>query len=76
MVYAFYPHYGRVLRATGGRAALSAFLLCAAMTIGFLLPLFHLTLLVAQDLAGMVASLVTSLQQGEGPLEEAGGGIR
>ena len=46
------------------------------MTVGFLLPLFYLTLLVAQDLAGMVASLVTSLQQGEGPLGEAGGGIR
>ena len=25
LVYAFYPLYGRVLRATGGRAALSAF---------------------------------------------------
>ncbi|MEQ1845755.1 MAG: AI-2E family transporter [Nitrospira sp.] len=68
LVYAFYPFYGRVLRATGGRAALSAFLLCTLMTVGFLLPLFYLILLVAQDLAGMVASLVTSLQQGEGPL--------
>lgn len=65
LVYALYPLYGRVLRATGGREALSAFLLCAIMTIGFLLPLFYLTLLVAQDLAGMVSSLVTYLQQGE-----------
>lgn len=68
LVYAFYPLYGRVLRATGGRAALSACLLCTLMTVGFLLPLFYLILLVAQDLAGMVASLVTALQQGEGPL--------
>lgn len=65
LVYALYPLYGRVLRATGGREALSAFLLCAIMTIGFLLPLFYLTLLVAQDLAGMVSSLATYLQQGE-----------
>ena len=65
LVYALYPLYGRVLRATGGREALSAFLLCTIMTIGFLLPLFYLTLLVAQDLAGMVSSLVTYLQQGE-----------
>ncbi|MEQ1626980.1 MAG: AI-2E family transporter [Nitrospira sp.] len=65
LVYALYPLYGRVLRATGGREALSAFLLCAIMTVGFLLPLFYLTLLVAQDLAGVVSSLVTYLQQGE-----------
>lgn len=65
LVYALYPLYGRVLRAAGGREALSAFLLCAIMTVGFLLPLFYLTLLVAQDLAGMVSSLVTYLQQGE-----------
>jgi len=69
--YALYPLYGRVLRATGGREALSAFLMCTVMTIGFLLPLFYLTLLVAQDFAGMVSSLVTYLQSGEGPL---GGG--
>lgn len=65
LVYALYPLYGLVLRVTGGRESLSAFLLCAIMTIGFLLPLFYLTLLVAQDLAGMVSSLVTYLQQGE-----------
>lgn len=65
LVYALYPLYGRVLRVTGGRESLSAFLLCTIMTIGFLLPLFYLTLLVAQDLAGMVSSLVTYLQQGE-----------
>ncbi|MEO5955352.1 MAG: hypothetical protein ABIR36_06650 [Nitrospiraceae bacterium] len=76
LVYAFYPLYGRVLCATGGRAALSAFLLCTAMTVGFLLPLFYLTLLVAQDLAGMVASLVTALQQGKTPWGEAGDSIR
>jgi len=66
--YALYPLYGRVLRATGGQEALSAFLMCTVMTIGLLLPLFYLTLLVAQDLAGMVSSLVTYLQPGEGPL--------
>jgi len=68
--YALYPLYGRVLRATGGREAVSAFLLCTVITIGLLLPLFYLTLLVAQDLAGMVSSLVTYLQQGERPLGE------
>ncbi|MGA6825992.1 AI-2E family transporter [Nitrospira sp. NS4] len=65
LVYALYPLYGRVLRATGGREALSAVLMCTVTTIGLLLPLFYLTLLVAQDLAGMVSSLVTYLQQGE-----------
>ena len=65
LVYAAYPLYGRVLRATGGREALSASLMCTILTIGLLLPLFYLTLLVAQDLAGMVSSLVTYLQQGE-----------
>jgi predicted PurR-regulated permease PerM len=68
--YALYPLYGRVLRSTGGREAVSAFLLCAIMTVGLLLPLFYLTLLVAQDLAGMVSSLVTYLQQGERPVGE------
>ncbi|MDZ4857041.1 MAG: hypothetical protein SGJ26_19655 [Nitrospirota bacterium] len=38
------------------------------MTIGLLLPLLYMTLLVAQDLAGLVSSLVPYLQQGEGPL--------
>lgn len=76
LVYALYPLYGRVLRAAGGREALSAFLLCAIMTVGFLLPLFYLTLLVAQDLAGMVSSLVTYLQQGEQSVGEGCGGTR
>lgn len=65
--YALYPLYGRVLRATGDREALSAFLMCTVMTVGLLLPLFYLMLLVAQDLAGMVSSLLTYLQPGEGP---------
>ncbi len=66
--YALYPLYSRVLRATGGREALSAFLMCTVMTIGLLLPLLYIMLLVAQDLTGMVSSLITYLQHGEGPL--------
>ena len=42
--------------------------MCMVMTIGLLLPLLYMTLLVAQDLAGLVSSLVPYLQQGEGPL--------
>ena len=60
--YALYPLYSRVLRATGGREALSAFLMCTVMTIGLLLPLLYIMLLVAQDLTGMVSSLITYLQ--------------
>lgn len=64
--YALYPLYGRVFRATGGREAVSAFLMCAVMAVGLLLPLFYLTLLVAQDLADTISSLLAYLQQEEG----------
>lgn len=59
--YTLYPLYGRVLRATGGRKALSAFLMCTVMTVGFLLPLLYVVLLVAQDFADTTSTLLTYL---------------
>ncbi len=66
--YALYPLYVPVLRATGGRNTVSALFLCTVMTLGLLLPLLYVALLVAQELAGTVSSLLTYLRQGEGSI--------
>lgn len=68
--YTLYPLYGRVLRATGGREALSAFLMCMVVTVGLLLPLLYLALLIAQDLAETISSLLTYLRQNKELLGE------
>lgn len=69
--YALYPLYARWREAFGGRESLTAFVMCLVMTVGLLLPLLYLTLLVAQDLADLISSLLLYLrQQEEGSLIE------
>jgi len=70
LCYALYPLYSRLVRATGGRRALSALVMCLILTVGVIVPLVYLSLLIAEDVTETYRTVVAALQEGEQPLLE------
>lgn len=68
--YWLYPLYSRLSRATGDRKSLSAAVLSLGVTVGLILPLAYVFLLIGKQLASTYLSVVGSLQQGPGLLEQ------
>lgn len=70
LCYALYPLYTRLVRATGGRRALSALVMCLILTGGVIVPLVYLSVLIAEDVTETYRTVVASLKEGEQPLFE------
>ncbi|MCP9468910.1 MAG: AI-2E family transporter [Nitrospira sp.] len=70
LCYTLNPAYKWVVRISGGRRALSALVMCAVLTVGIIVPLVHLSLVVAEDVTKTYRTLVVSLREGERPLLE------
>lgn len=67
--YGLYPAYSRLVRATGNQT-LSAVVMSLAVTVGLILPLAYVSFLIGKELASAYLTLVASLQQGPGLLEQ------
>jgi predicted PurR-regulated permease PerM len=70
LCYALYPFYSRLVRATGGRRALSALVMCLILIVGVIVPLVYLSLLIAEDVTETYRTVVAALHEGEQPLLE------
>jgi len=68
--YGLHPLYCRLVRLTGNRTTLSAVVMSLAVTVGFILPLAYMSLLIGKELATTYLTVVASLQQGPGLLEQ------
>jgi len=68
--YGLHPLYCRLVHLTGNRRTLSAVVMSLAVTVGFILPLAYMSLLIGKELATTYLTVVTSLQQGPGLLEQ------
>jgi predicted PurR-regulated permease PerM len=64
LCYALYPLHVRLVRATGGRRTLSALSMCAALTLGVIVPVVYLSLLIAEEAAETYRTVVTMLMDG------------
>jgi len=62
--YALYPIHRRLVRATKGQKALSALLMCSAVTIVIILPMLYLSALVGEELARTYKTVLTLVEQG------------
>ena len=68
--YGLHPLYRKLVRATGNRTSLSAVVMSLAVTVGFILPLAYISLLIGKELATTYLTVVESLQQRPGLLEQ------
>lgn len=68
--YGLYPAYMRLVRATGNRTSLSAGIMSLSVTICFILPLAYVSFLIGKELAATYLTVVASLQEGPGLLEQ------
>ena len=68
--YGLHPLYRKLVRTTGNRTSLSAVVMSLAVTVGFILPLAYISLLIGKELATTYLTVVASLQQGPGLLEQ------
>ncbi len=64
--YALYPVYRRIVHLTRGRTSTSAFLMCVAVTLGIILPLFYLSFFIAEDLTRTFRVVASQVKTGEG----------
>lgn len=71
LCYALYPLYCRMVRATGGRRALSALVMCLILTVGVIAPLVYMSLVIAEDLTEGYRTLAATLREGDQPLLES-----
>lgn len=71
LCYALYPLYRWMVRATGGRRALSALVMCLILAVGVIAPLVYMSLLIAEDLTEGYRTLVATLSEGDQPLLES-----
>jgi len=67
--YTLYPLHRRLVRATGGRKAFSALLMCIGITLVVVLPLLYLSAVVGGELAKTYKSVAALVAEG-GSLEE------
>jgi len=70
LCYALYPLQRRLVRVTGGRANLSALLMCLLVMIAIVLPVLYLSLQIAEDLADTYKSVVAYLQSDDHMVRE------
>lgn len=68
--YGLHPLYRKLVRATGNRTSLSAVVMSLAVTVGFILPLAYISLMIGKELATTYLTVVESLQQRPGLLEQ------
>ena len=68
--YGLYPQYCRIVRLTGQRRSLSAFIMSLEVTVGLVLPLVYLSFLIGKELAGTYLRVVSLLEQRPGLLDE------
>ncbi len=68
--YGLYPVYGRLARATGERRSMSAVVMSLGVTLGVILPLAYVSFLIGKEVAKTYLSLVSSLEQGPGVIEQ------
>lgn len=64
--YALYPVYRRIVDLTRGRTSASAFVMCVAVTLGIILPLFYLSFFIADDLTRTFRVVASQVKTGEG----------
>lgn len=70
LCYALYPLYSRLVRATGGRRALSALVMCLILTVGVIAPLAYMSLLIVEDVTEAYRTMIASMREGDQPLLE------
>lgn len=68
--YGLYPLYKRLVRATGDRHGLSAAVMSIGVTVGVVLPLVYVSLLIGKEVARTYMTVVRSLDQSQGLLEQ------
>ncbi len=64
--YALYPVYRRLVKATRGRTSVSALVMCFAVTLGIILPLFYISFFIAEDLTRTFRVVASQVKTGEG----------
>lgn len=60
--YGLYPQYCKIVKLTGQRRSLSAFIMSLGVTVGFLLPLAYLSFLIGKELASTYLMVVSLLE--------------
>jgi len=60
--YGLYPQYCKIVKLTGQRRSLSAFIMSLGVTVGFLLPLTYLSFLIGKELASTYLKVVSLLE--------------
>jgi predicted PurR-regulated permease PerM len=68
--YGLYPQYCKIVKLTGDRRSLSALVMSIAVTIGLILPLAYLSFLIGKELARTYLTVVSTLEQGPGVIEQ------
>ncbi len=68
--YGLYPQYCRIVKLTGERRSLSAFIMSLEVTVGLVLPLAYLSFLIGKELASTYLRLVSLLERRPGLIEE------
>lgn len=68
--YALNPVYVWLVKASGGRRALCALVMCVLLMTWIIAPVVYLLLVVAEDVTETYRALVVSLQEGNQPLFE------
>jgi predicted PurR-regulated permease PerM len=64
LAYALYPVHKRLVRAIKGQKALSAVLMCGAVTLTLILPLLYLSALIGEELARTYKAGMALVEQG------------
>lgn len=68
--FGLYPLYRRLLEKTGGRRSVSAAIMSVGVTVGLILPLVYISFLIGKELTATYLSVVETLQQDPGLLEQ------
>ncbi|HXH86305.1 MAG TPA: AI-2E family transporter, partial [Nitrospira sp.] len=68
--YGLHPLYRKLVRVSGNRTTLSAVVMSLAVTVGFILPLAYISFLIGKELATTYLTVVASLLEGPGLLEQ------
>ncbi len=64
LAYSLYPLHRRLVRTARGQKALSALLMCSAVTVVIILPVLYLSALIGEELASTYKAVLTLVERG------------